>query len=127
MSGALIKRFSRTYFKAMKSSKTNPDFLRDRVLTFGSDLRPSAVHDKGLRMIMELPGRLLSLNRSRDLEERTGAAIAAFQQARDQIEKHKDAFITAFWSGYALEGHDRPPKLKTCPHCGKPLGPIPLN
>ena len=29
---------------------------------------------------MELPGRLMSLNRNRDLEERTGAAIAAFQQ-----------------------------------------------
>ncbi len=121
--GALIKRFSRSYYKAMKRTKANPDFLRDRVLTFGSDLRPAAVHDKGLRMILELPDRLnsLKLKRSRDLEERTGAAVAAFQQARDQIERNKDTFITAFWSGYALEGHDRPVKPKTCPHCGKPL------
>jgi hypothetical protein len=119
--GALIKRFSRAYYKAMKASKPNPDFLRDRVLTFGSDLRPSAVHDKGLRMILELPNRLKSLKRSRDLEERTGAAIGAFQQNGEAIDRDKDTFITAFWSGYALEGHDRPTKPTTCPHCGKPL------
>jgi hypothetical protein len=121
--GALVKRFSRAYYQAMKKTKGNADFLRDRVLTFGSELRPSAVHDKGLRLILELPDRLSShkLRRSRDLEERTGAAIAAFQQARDQIDRNKDAFMTAFWSGYALEGHERPVKPKACPHCGKPL------
>jgi hypothetical protein len=121
--GAIIKRFSFAYYKANKSSKSNPDFLRDRVLTFGTDLRVSAIHDKGLKAIFELPNRLKSLKRNRDLEERAGAVMSAFQQAREQIEKdkNKDAFLTAFWSGYALEGHDRPVKPKICPHCGKPL------
>jgi len=47
--------------------------------------------------------------------------MAAFEQSRDEIEKKKDTFLTAFWSGYALEGYNRPVKPKTCPHCGKPL------
>jgi len=119
--GALIKRFGMAYYKAMKPTKANPDYLRDRVLTFGTDLRVQAVQEKGLKLIFELPNRLKSLKRNRDLEERTGAAMAAFEQSRDEIEKKKDTFLTAFWSGYALEGHNRPAKPKTCPHCGKPL------
>jgi hypothetical protein len=107
--GAVVKRFSRMYYVAMKSSKSDADFVRDRVLTFGSDLRPGAVHDKGLRMILELPSRLKGLRRSRDLEERTAALAVAFQQQREKIERlEKDNFITAFWSGYALQGYDRP-------------------
>jgi hypothetical protein len=105
----------------MKRKKANPDYLRDRVLTFGTDLRVQAVQKKGLKLILELPNRLKDLNRNRDLEERTGAAMAAFEQSRDEIEKKKDTFLTAFWSGYALEGYNRPVKPKTCPHCGKPL------
>ncbi len=119
--GALIKRFGMAYYKAMKPTKANPDYLRDRVLTFGTDLRVQAVQEKGLKLIFELPNRLKSLKRNRDLEERTGAAMAAFEQARDAIDKKKDTFLTAFWSGYALEGYNRPAKPKTCPHCGKPL------
>jgi hypothetical protein len=119
--GALLKRFSRSYYRAMKASKPNPDFLKDRVLTFGSDLRVSAVHDKGLRSIIELPGKLKNLNRSRELEERAGAVISAFQGAHERINRAKDEFLTAFWSGYALQGYERLPKVKTCPHCGKPL------
>ena len=105
----------------MKSSKASPDFLRDRVLTFGTDLRVPAVHDKGLKSILELPNRLKSLKRNRDLEERTGAMIAVFQQNRGSIESDKDSFLAAFWAGYALEGHDRPRKPRACPHCGKSL------
>jgi hypothetical protein len=119
--GALVKRFGMAYFKAMKPTKANPDFLRDRVLNFGTDLRVQAVHDKGLRLILELPNRLKSLKRNRDLEERTGAVMNAFQQSREDIDKRKEMFLTAFWSGYALEGHNRLTKPKTCPHCGKPL------
>ena len=119
--GALIKRFGMAYYKAMKPTKANPDYLRDRVLTFGTDLRVQAVQEKGLKLIFELPNRLKSLKRNRDLEERSGAVMSAFQQARDEIDKKKDTFLTAFWSGYALEGYNRPAKPKTCPHSGKPL------
>ncbi len=119
--GALIKRFGMAYYKAMKPTKANPDYLRDRVLTFGTDLRVQAVQEKGLKLIFELPNRLKSLKRNRDLEERSGAVMSAFQQAHDEIDKKKDTFLTAFWSGYALEGYNRPAKPKTCPHCGKPL------
>jgi hypothetical protein len=118
--GALIKRFSGAYYMAMKSSKANSDFLRDRMMTFGSDLGVADVH-KGLKSIIELPNKLKSLKHNRDLAERTGAMVTAFQQNREEILKKKDDFLAAFWSGFALEGHDRPRKPKICPHCGKPL------
>ena len=100
----------------MKSSKANPDFLRDRVLTFGTDLRVPAVHDKGLKSILELPEPAeVQLKRNRDLEERTGALIAAFQRNRESIDENKDDFLAAFWSGYALEGHDRRSQAEDLP------------
>jgi hypothetical protein len=110
--GAVVKRFSRIYYVAMKPTKADAEFVRDRVLTFGSNLRPAAVHDKGLRMILELPSRIKALRRNRDLEERAAALAVAFQQQREKIERQKDDFITAFWSGYALQGYDRPPKAR---------------
>jgi hypothetical protein len=119
--GALIKRFSGSYYMAKKSTKANADFVRDQMMTFGSDLRVADIHDKGLRSILELPNKLPSLKHNRDLAERAGAMIAAFQQNREPILRDKDSFLAAFWAGFALEGHDRPRKPKICPHCGKAL------
>ena len=113
--GALVKSFSRRYYMAMKSNKPDADFVRDRVLTFGADLHLDAIHDKGLRMILELPNRIKTLPHSRNLEERVGVAILAFQQLRRDIDRKKDDFITAFWAGYALQGYDRPVKAKATP------------
>jgi hypothetical protein len=111
--GALVKRFSRSYYAARKAAKPDADYLRERVLTFGTDLRPAAIHDKGLRMILELPNRIQGLARNRDLEERVGAAVVAFQRLRGGIERQKDDFVTAFWAGYSLQGYDRPRKTKS--------------
>lgn len=111
--GALIRRFSRSYYMAQKKEgKRDADYLRDRVLTFGTDLRPEAVHDKGLRMILELPGRLRTLRRSRDLEERAGVAINVFQRLKERVMRDREDFLAAFWAGYALQGYDRPRKTK---------------
>lgn len=95
-----------------KEGKRDADYLRDRVLTFGTDLRPEAVHDKGLRMILELPGRLRTLRRSRDLEERAGVAINVFQRLKERVMRDREDFLAAFWAGYALQGYDRPRKTK---------------
>jgi hypothetical protein len=106
--GALIRRFSNKYYVKMRG-----DYLRDRVLTFGSDLRPAAVLDRGLKLILELPGRLKELKRNPKFEERVGAVINACQRRRDVIDTNKDEFMTAFWSGYAVQGFDRQPKPKS--------------
>lgn len=118
--GALFKRFSRNYYRAMKNAKAKPDFLADRVLTFGTDLRIDAI-PKGLSSIVELPKRIKNLKVSGDLLERTGAVINAFERAKEPIRKDKDSFLVSFWSGYALQGFDRKSKRRLCPHCGKPI------
>src|SRR5205823_5415625 len=47
-SGAIIRRFSRRYYVGMRRTKPDADFLRDRVLTFGSALRCDAVQHRAL-------------------------------------------------------------------------------
>ena len=96
----------------MRKNKKDTDYLRDRVLTFGSDLRPAAVIDRGLKLILELPGRLKDIKRSPKLEHRVGVVINACQRNRETIDKNRDEFMTAFWSGYAVQGYDRPLKPK---------------
>ncbi|MFO0826154.1 MAG: hypothetical protein U0792_24065, partial [Gemmataceae bacterium] len=114
-SGAVVRWFSRSYYKGMMSSKPTADFLRDRVVTFGSSLRPDAVLHKALRFINELPNNQLrnQIRLNRDLAERAGAVSEAFRMRTVEIDENKDAFLTAFWAGYALQGYDRPRKPKT--------------
>ncbi len=115
--GAIVKRFSRRYHVGMRKYKHDADFLRDRVLTFGSALRWDAVQHRALRFINELPNNQLrkSITFSRDLAERAGAISDAVRRNVEAIESHKDDFLTAFWSGYSLQGYDRP---KPVTHAG---------
>src|SRR5262249_23122180 len=92
--GAIIKRFSRRYYVGMRKNKTDADFLRDRVLTFGSALRWEAVQHRALRFINELPNNQLkkSISFSRDLAERAGAVSDALRREAKTVEAKKDDF-----------------------------------
>jgi hypothetical protein len=112
--GAIIKRFSRRYYVGMRKNKPDADFLRDRVLTFGSALKWDVVQHRALRFINELPNNQLkkSITFSRDLAERAGAISDAVRRNAKAIESSKDDFLSAFWCGYALQGYDKPRKSK---------------
>ena len=109
-SGAIIRRFSRRYYVGMRKTKLDADFLRDRVLTFGSALRWDAVQHRALRFINELPNNQLKkqIKYSRDLSERAAAISDALRRNATTVERNKDDFLTAFWCGYALQGYDKP-------------------
>jgi hypothetical protein len=113
--GAVIRRFSRRYYVGMRKNKPDADFLRDRVLTFGSALRWDAVQHRALRFINELPNNQLkrSIRFSRDLAERAAAISDAVRRNAETVDRDRDEFLTAFWSGYALQGYDKPRKAKT--------------
>jgi hypothetical protein len=114
-SGAIIRRFSRRYYVGMRRSKPDADFLRDRVLTFGSSLRWDAVQHRALRFINELPNNQLKkqIKFSRDLGERAAAISDALRRNAGAVERNKDEFLTAFWCGYALQGYEKSRTLKT--------------
>jgi hypothetical protein len=113
--GAVIKRFSRRYYVGMRKTKPDADFLRDRVLTFGSALRWDAVQHRALRFINELPNNQLkrAIRFSRDLAERAAAISDALRRHTAVVERNKDDFLTAFWCGYALQGYEKPRNSKT--------------
>jgi hypothetical protein len=112
--GVVIRRFSRVYYMGMKEGgKSNPDYLRDRVLNFGSSLRPHQVIDIGLAKIRELPLLHKDIKVSQKLEPRVGAVINACQRSRRTVTDGKDEFMTGFWSGYCVQGYDRLAKPET--------------
>ena len=112
--GVLLRRFSRRYWRATKVGKEGKDYLRHRVLTFGADLSPELVQKQGLKGMFEVAAKIKTIGFGRDLQERVGHALTEFDRFQDQIRTDRDEFMTAFWSGYALQGYDRP-RLKR-PH-----------
>ncbi len=94
----------------MSTSKPDADYLRDRVLTFGSDLKPDVIRSRGLPLMFNLSKRLKKLHLSADFEQRVGVVSSAFERLADAVKRDPDSFMAAFWSGYALQGYDRPKK-----------------
>ena len=111
--GALLRKFSRRYWQATKVGKEGKDYLRHRVLTFGADLSPDLVQKQGLKGMFEVASKNPSIKFGRDLQERVGHALTEFHRLEDQVRAHRDDFMTAFWSGYALQGFDRAPSKKS--------------
>lgn len=110
--GVLLRRFSRRYWLATKVGKEGKDYLRHRVLTFGADLSPELVQKQGLKGMFEVASKNPSIKFGRDLQERVGHALTEFHRLEDQVRTRRDDFMTAFWSGYALQGFDRPRSRK---------------
>ncbi|MER3415860.1 MAG: hypothetical protein C4297_06570 [Gemmataceae bacterium] len=109
--GTAVRRFSDRYYRyksELEGSSTKADFLRDRVLSFGSCLRPETVR-KALRFVCELPRKLPRFASSPRLEALAGACLHALQRSWEQIQRKRDDFIVGFWSGYALWGYKREP------------------
>ena len=101
--GALMRQFSRQYYMASKGK----DYLKQRVIAFGSDLTPETVW-KGLIQIFEVAVRYVTLRLSGDFRQRVGIVLAEYDRLRQETGRSKDAFMASFWSGYSLQGYNRP-------------------
>ncbi|MGE3808612.1 MAG: hypothetical protein AB7K24_28435, partial [Gemmataceae bacterium] len=124
--GLLIRRFSGWYSYEMGRDK---DFLKDRVLTFGASLLPRDVSRAvrtirdvahkfdGLRQAVEL-GQLAYYPKEErkahigDYARRLGIVLAELERQSANLDKCRDEFMTGFWSGYSLQGYDRPRKSR---------------
>ncbi|HPZ55442.1 MAG: hypothetical protein WBH35_00035 [Bacillota bacterium] len=104
--GQAIRRFSNSYWVYMKKErkKDDSDFIRDRVMTFGTRLLPDTIWKRGLAMVEEYRVRLPKMSRYIDswLRERVGVLLAEYSRMRDEVNARQDEFMAAFWSGYAL-------------------------
>lgn len=100
--GHLTRQFSRWYYK-----QTGKDFLRHRVMTFGSDLTPEVVWQRALSKFSEYRVRLWRGGALPQWFERLcGVVLMEFSHRRDEIRRERDAFMAAFWAGYSLQSSD---------------------
>ncbi|TYP51683.1 hypothetical protein [Thermosediminibacter litoriperuensis] len=94
--GYVIQEFSRRYY-AVKAK----DFIKHRVMVFGSSLSPDVIWSRGLARLEEY-AKNLDIYMEPELSKKNAVTMLAYNQLRDRIKAEKDLFIASFWSGYAL-------------------------
>ncbi|MEZ0118840.1 UNVERIFIED_ORG: hypothetical protein ABRZ91_002797 [Heyndrickxia coagulans] len=96
VSGLLLKQFSNSYY-----TKTGRDFLKHRVMKFGSKLTPEMIWKYGILRCEELAEQW-DLKIGGNFREGLSQVLLGFIQADNGnlLALQKDIFMTAFWSGY---------------------------
>ncbi len=101
--GHLTGLFSRQYWHATKVGREGRDFLKQRVMTFGTDLTPSTIYTRGLARMEEF-ARRLDMHLSEDFRRRLAVVLVSFARMRDEVSRGRHAFMAAFWAGHNLAG-----------------------
>lgn len=96
VSGLLVKQFSNSYWQ-----KTKKDFIKQRVMKFGSILTPEMVWKNGLLRSEELAMQW-DMKISGNFFPVLAQVLLGFLERKNQLTREKDEFMTAFWSGYLL-------------------------
>ncbi|HXL05176.1 MAG TPA: hypothetical protein PLH34_10305 [Bacillota bacterium] len=99
--GYLTGVFSRQYWVASKSGDKGKDYLKHRVMTFGTDLTPDVLYRRGLGRMEEV-SRRVDMHLSEDFRIRLGIVLAEYSRMEDQVMSNRHGFMAAFWSGYNL-------------------------
>lgn len=96
VTGLLLKQFSNSYQR-----KTGKDFVKHRVMKFGSKLTPLLVWKNGVLRCEELKEQW-DMGLAGNFYPSLGSVLAALIDAdkKGSLSKEKDIFMTAFWSGY---------------------------
>lgn len=95
-SGLLVKQFSNSYYQ-----KTKKDFVKQRVMKFGSVLTPEMVWKNGLLRCEELTMQW-DMKIGGNFFLVLAQTLLGFLEKKDQLTLGKDEFMTAFWSGFLL-------------------------
>ncbi|HHY31470.1 MAG TPA: hypothetical protein GX515_00400 [Firmicutes bacterium] len=101
--GHLTGLFSRQYWHATKVGREGKDFLKHRVMTFGTDLTPTVVYERGLARMEEV-ARRLDMHLPEDFRRRLAVVLVEFARTKDEIARNRHAFMAAFWAGHNLAG-----------------------
>ncbi|MFZ5633835.1 MAG: TM1802 family CRISPR-associated protein [Bacillota bacterium] len=81
------------------------DFIKERIMTFGSKLSPDAVFRRGLFMMDEYARRLdMDIIANQSFWSRLGIVITAYEdeELKREVQKNRDTFMGSFWAGYHL-------------------------
>ncbi len=98
ISGMLLKQFSNSYYQ-----KTKKDFVKQRVMKFGSKLDPKMVWKNGLLRCEELAEQW-DLKLAGNFRTVLGHVLLGFIEAdnKNLLVSQRDIIMTAFWSGYLI-------------------------
>lgn len=108
--GQVVQRFGNSYYVGTNGK----DYIKHRIMTFGTSLTPEVIHYKALGRMEEYV-TMLGLRVSPDVLKRAAVASIGFVQFEDEIKKSKDRFMAAFWAGYSLgrkKKNDEPKSTK---------------
>ena len=94
--GLLLRQFHNSYYQ-----KTGKEFVKQRVMKFGSKLTPVVIWKNGLLRCEEL-AQQWNMNLGANFRPVLAQALLGFLEKQDQLVPEKDSFMTAFWSGYLL-------------------------
>ncbi len=100
VAGLLTKQFSNSYYQ-----KTKKDFVKHRVMKFGSKLTPEMIWKKGLLHSEEL-AQQWDMKIGANFHKVLAQALLGFLEKQHQLILENDVFMTAFWSGYLLYKKD---------------------
>lgn len=94
--GHILARFGSQYYAVVEKN-----FLRHRVMAFGSSLTPETIWRRALSCFQEYALKL-DMGLNPDFRKRAAVVECEYRRLRDDVQKHKDEFMGAFWSGYML-------------------------
>lgn len=102
-SGLLLKQFSNSYYQ-----KTKKDFVKHRVMKFGSKLTPEMIWKNGLLRCEELAEQW-DMGIGTNFRPVLAQVLLGFleKDTRSQLLSEKDIFMTAFWSGFLIYQSDK--------------------
>ncbi|WAA09831.1 hypothetical protein [Fervidibacillus albus] len=103
VSGLLLKQFSNSY----RFKTGNDDYVKHRVMKFGSKLTPDMIWKSGVLRCKELKEQW-DMPLASNFEKNLGIILLAFIEANNKkiLSNEKDQFMTTFWSGYLLYKKD---------------------
>lgn len=104
--GLLLKQFSNSYYQKKRKENPKADFIKERVMIFGSKLTPELVWKNGL-LRCETMSKQLEMRVGANFHPVLGQTLLGFLEFQQQLVPEKEMFMTAFWSGYLLYKSDK--------------------
>lgn len=103
--GHVTRTFSRWYYNRTKVGTKGKDFLRHRVMTFGSSLTPDSIIREGLARFEEYALKL-DMGLPSRFRQVCGVLLDNCLRQKAEINRNRDSFMQAFWAGYQLQDLD---------------------
>lgn len=95
--GWLVRSFSNQYWHRSGGK----DFIKHRVMTFGSRIKPETLWKRALVPMSEIALQR-DIHMTKGSKKLLALVLLSFGELKENIKNKEDDFMSAFWSGYIL-------------------------